>query len=118
MGLTLVSAGTSVPDMLSSVIVARRGCGDMAVSSSIGSNIFDILFGMPVPWFFYIVWPTKKNYFVIETDDIFILILILLSMVVFVIASVHCQGWKLTKILAVMMLMFYFGFLAFSIWNA
>ena len=61
MGLTILAAGTSVPDMLSSVIVARRGQGDMAVSSSIGSNIFDILVGLPVPWFLYIVWPTTES---------------------------------------------------------
>jgi len=50
MGLTLLAAGTSIPDLLSSVIVARQGAGDMAVSSSIGSNIFDILVGLPLPW--------------------------------------------------------------------
>ena len=61
MGLTILAAGTSVPDMLSSVIVARRGEGDMAVSSSIGSNIFDILVGLPVPWFLFTVWPTTDS---------------------------------------------------------
>eukprot|EP00567_Pseudictyota_dubia_P011329 CAMPEP_0197440510 /NCGR_PEP_ID=MMETSP1175-20131217/7003_1 /TAXON_ID=1003142 /ORGANISM="Triceratium dubium, Strain CCMP147" /LENGTH=617 /DNA_ID=CAMNT_0042970633 /DNA_START=401 /DNA_END=2251 /DNA_ORIENTATION=+ len=50
MGITLLAAGTSVPDLLSSVIVARMGEGDMALSSSIGSNIFDILVGLPIPW--------------------------------------------------------------------
>merc|ERR1712194_44098 len=53
MGLTFLAAGTSVPDLLSSVIVARRGEGDMAVSSSLGSNIFDILVGLPFPWLLY-----------------------------------------------------------------
>merc|ERR1712046_186232 len=50
MGFTLLAAGTSIPDAVSSVAVARKGEGDMAVSSSIGSNIFDILVGLPVPW--------------------------------------------------------------------
>lgn len=50
MGLTILAAGTSVPDLLSSVIVAKQGEGDMAVSSSIGSNIFDVAVGLPVPW--------------------------------------------------------------------
>jgi sodium/potassium/calcium exchanger 2 len=59
MGLTFLAAGTSVPDLLSSVIVARKGEGDMAVSSSIGSNIFDILVGLPVPWIIYSA--AKKN---------------------------------------------------------
>ena len=53
MGLTFLAAGTSVPDLLTSVIVAREGHGDMAVSSSIGSNIFDVLVGLPMPWLLY-----------------------------------------------------------------
>merc|ERR1711991_1064962 len=53
MGLTILAAGTSVPDLLSSVIVAKQGEGDMAVSSSIGSNIFDVGFGLPLPWIVY-----------------------------------------------------------------
>ena len=61
MGLTFLAAGTSVPDLLSSVIVARRGEGDMAVSSSIGSNIFDILVGLPIPWILYTAWPTTPS---------------------------------------------------------
>ena len=43
--MTLIAAGTSVPDLITSVIVARKGLGDMAVSSSIGSNLFDICVG-------------------------------------------------------------------------
>ena len=45
MGLTILAAGTSIPDLITSVIVARKGLGDMAVSSSVGSNIFDITVG-------------------------------------------------------------------------
>merc|ERR1719253_1847127 len=53
MGIFVLAAGTSIPDCLSSVAVAKRGHGDMAVSSSIGSNIFDVLLGLPLPWFIY-----------------------------------------------------------------
>lgn len=56
MGLVFLSAGTSIPDLLSSVIVARQGLGNMAVSSSIGSNIFDILVGLPLPWLVYSIY--------------------------------------------------------------
>lgn len=38
MGLTFLAAGTSVPDLITSVIVAKKGLGDMAVSSSIGED--------------------------------------------------------------------------------
>ncbi|XP_027490530.1 sodium/potassium/calcium exchanger 2 isoform X2 [Corapipo altera] len=49
MGLTILAAGTSIPDLITSVIVARKGLGDMAVSSSVGSNIFDITVGLAYP---------------------------------------------------------------------
>lgn len=45
MGLTFLAAGTSIPDLITSVLVARKGFGDMAVSSSVGSNIFDVAVG-------------------------------------------------------------------------
>ncbi|GBM34231.1 Sodium/potassium/calcium exchanger 4 [Araneus ventricosus] len=51
MGITFLAAGTSVPDAFASLIVARQGLGDMAVSNSLGSNIFDILIGLAFPWF-------------------------------------------------------------------
>ncbi|XP_041574347.2 sodium/potassium/calcium exchanger 1 isoform X3 [Taeniopygia guttata] len=56
MGLTILAAGTSIPDLITSVIVARKGLGDMAVSSSVGSNIFDITVGLPVPWFLFSIF--------------------------------------------------------------
>jgi sodium/potassium/calcium exchanger 2 len=46
MGLTFLAAGTSVPDMLSAIIVAQQGFGDKAVSSTLGSNVFDINIGL------------------------------------------------------------------------
>ena len=59
MGYTFLAAGTSVPDLMSSVIVARQGLGDMAVSSSIGSNIFDITFGLHLPW---LIWSLANGF--------------------------------------------------------
>ena len=53
MAITFLAAGTSVPDLISSVLVARAGHGDMAVSSSIGSNLFDVTVGLPLPWLAY-----------------------------------------------------------------
>lgn len=115
MGLTFLAAGTSVPDLLSSVIVARRGEGDMAVSSSIGSNIFDILVGLPIPWIIYTAWPSKPSTVTIGSDGVWISIFILLGMLVFIIGAIHCQGWKLTKQLGLLMFVFYFAFLAQAI---
>jgi len=115
MGVTILAAGTSVPDLLSSVIVARRGAGDMAVSSSIGSNIFDILVGLPIPWIIFTAWPETPDVVLIGSENIFLWLFVLLGMLVFVIVAVHFQGWKLTKTLGAMMMVFYFGFLAMAV---
>lgn len=109
MGLTILAAGTSVPDLLTSVIVARRGSGDMAVSSSIGSNIFDVLVGFPIPWMLYSLY--KSTTIKIQTGNIVVSISLLIGMLVFVIGAVHCQGWRLTRTLGAMMMVFYVGFL-------
>lgn len=58
MGLTFLAAGTSIPDLITSVIVARKGFGDMAVSSSVGSNIFDVTVG----WALYHVDSSRYKY--------------------------------------------------------
>jgi cation:H+ antiporter len=42
-GLTIVAAGTSLPEVATSVIATLRGERDIAVGNVIGSNTFNIL---------------------------------------------------------------------------
>ena len=42
-GLTIVSIGTSLPELVTSVVAARKNEADMAVGNAVGSNIFNIL---------------------------------------------------------------------------
>ncbi|MBE0557322.1 MAG: calcium/sodium antiporter, partial [Proteobacteria bacterium] len=42
-GLTIVAAGTSLPEVATSVLAALRGERDMAVGNVVGSNIFNLL---------------------------------------------------------------------------
>ncbi len=43
-GLTIVAVGTSLPELVTSIVAARKNEVDMAVGNVIGSNIFNILF--------------------------------------------------------------------------
>ena len=43
-GLTIVAVGTSLPELVTSVVAARKGENDIALGNVIGSNIFNILF--------------------------------------------------------------------------
>lgn len=42
-GLTIVALGTSLPELVTSVVAARKGENDLAVGNVVGSNIFNIL---------------------------------------------------------------------------
>lgn len=66
MGLTFLAAGTSIPDLITSVLVARKGLGDMAVSSSVGSNIFDVAVGCVPILRFTVTWLKRERYGLFE----------------------------------------------------
>ncbi|XP_055299651.1 sodium/potassium/calcium exchanger Nckx30C isoform X2 [Sitodiplosis mosellana] len=113
MGLTFLAAGTSIPDLITSVIVARKGFGDMAVSSSVGSNIFDVTVGLPIPWLLYGIFfqaPVEVN-----SCGMVCSIAILFMMLLFVIASIACFQWRMNKGLGVTMFLLYFVFVAISL---
>ena len=42
-GLTIVAVGTSLPELVTSVVAARKNEVDMALGNAVGSNIFNIL---------------------------------------------------------------------------
>ena len=43
-GLTVVAFGTSLPELVTSVVASRKGENGLALGNVIGSNIFNILF--------------------------------------------------------------------------
>ncbi|XP_057899373.1 sodium/potassium/calcium exchanger 2 isoform X2 [Melospiza georgiana] len=114
MGLTILAAGTSIPDLITSVIVARKGLGDMAVSSSVGSNIFDITVGLPLPWLLYAV-VNSFTPVTVSSNGLFCAIVLLFIMLLFVILSIASCKWRMNKILGLLMFGLYFVFLIVSV---
>ena len=50
-GITILAAGTSIPELITCfILVKKRSEADMAICNSLGSNIFDILFCLSLPW--------------------------------------------------------------------
>ncbi|KAJ8373021.1 hypothetical protein AAFF_G00272120 [Aldrovandia affinis] len=114
MGLTILAAGTSIPDLITSVIVARKGLGDMAVSSSVGSNIFDITVGLPFPWLLFSIINNMKPVKV-SSNGLFCAIVLLFIMLLFVIISIAACKWRMSKLLGLLMFLLYFVFLVVSV---
>jgi len=74
-GLTIVALGTSLPELVTSMVAAKKGEVDMALGNVIGSNIFNILFVLGIA---ALISPVA---FIVE-NLIDIIILIILSLIV------------------------------------
>mmetsp|Transcript_24068 Transcript_24068/g.58925 ORF Transcript_24068/g.58925 Transcript_24068/m.58925 type:complete len:251 (-) Transcript_24068:101-853(-) len=52
-GVTVSAAGTSLPNYIASKVAAQNGFGNQAVSNAFGSNTFNIMVGLGLPWVLY-----------------------------------------------------------------
>jgi len=113
MGVTVLAAGTSVPDAIGSLLVARDGQGDMAVSNAIGSNVFDILLGLGLPWSLSCIVYGKPV--PVDADNLEGLSIILFSTLAAVYLVTLLSGFKLTKCVGAIFFSFYFLFVVYNL---
>ncbi|XP_024139689.1 sodium/potassium/calcium exchanger 3 isoform X1 [Oryzias melastigma] len=115
MGITFLAAGTSVPDCMASLIVARQGLGDMAVSNSIGSNIFDVLLGLGFPWALRTLIVSYGSVVTINSRGLVYSVILLLASVALTVLCVHLNRWRLDRRLGLCLLLLYTIFLLCSV---
>ncbi|XP_046905927.1 sodium/potassium/calcium exchanger 4 [Hypomesus transpacificus] len=115
MGITFLAAGTSVPDCIASLIVARQGLGDMAVSNTIGSNVFDILVGLGLPWALQTMCVNYGSEVMINSRGLLYSVVLLLGSVALTVLGIHLNKWRLDLKLGIYVLVLYAVFLCFSI---
>ncbi len=114
--LTILAVGTSVPDLISSVIVAKENRGGMAISNAVGSNIFDILFGLGVPWLLYMAFTHKTIN--VSTENLFSSVVLLFATVIVILFLMISQKWKLGRYSGYFLVFLYLVYLAYSIYFA
>ncbi|KAF4671749.1 hypothetical protein FOL47_001247 [Perkinsus chesapeaki] len=114
MGLVFLAAGTSVPDALGSIAVAKQGEGDMAVSNAIGSNVFDIMLGLGVPWTLKLAMG-KKVLFTGATSTLPQYILILTVVLLLFLATVKLNKWILSKRMGASLLTIYGAYVVYAL---
>ncbi len=102
-GLTIVAMGTSLPELVTSIVAARKGESDMAIGNVIGSNLFNLLFilGMTAT-----VMPVAASLLV---DAIFLLAVTAMMYLFF------AAGSKFQKAEGAVALLCYGGYLAYTI---
>ena len=110
--LTVLAVGTSVPDMISSVIVAKQGRAGMAISNAIGSNIFDIFVGLGFPWLLKIILIDEKLF--IDIKGLGLSVGLLFGSALFILFALMFKKWKLSHGLGFFLIMLY---ILYVIWE-
>lgn len=103
-GLTVVAIGTSLPELVTSIVASRKGENGLAVGNVVGSNIFNILFILGVS---ATIHPITVNY----ASVIDLLILIVVSAVTLIFSLTK----KISRIEGAVMILMYAATVVFAI---
>lgn len=111
--LTVLAAGISIPDLMASVIVAKQGRGDMAIANGVGSNIFDILFALGIPWTINILL-TRNNVHV-GTENLYSSVFLLFATVIAVFFVLALKKWEIGRRAGILLILLYVGYVLYNI---
>ncbi|CEN80841.1 CaCA family Na /Ca antiporter [[Clostridium] sordellii] len=103
-GLTIVSIGTSLPELVTSVVAAKKGESDIAMGNVVGSNIFNILFVLGISAF---INPISVHPIVFV--DMFIMFII--SIIAYIFATTKREVNKFEGLLMVLIYISYMVFI-------
>ena len=103
-GLTIVSIGTSLPELVTSVVAARKNEVDMAVGNALGSNIFNILMVLGIS---YSISPVA----LIRENIIDIVLLMVFSVMVWIFAGTRKKIERKEGIIMVVVYLVYCAYI-------
>jgi K+-dependent Na+/Ca+ exchanger-like protein len=111
--VVILAVGTSVPDLVSSVVVARQGRAGMAINNAVGSNIFDVLIGLGLPLFLYHLF--TNNPIIIASGDLKLSLSFLSGSVFLLFLIFLLSRWQIRRPAGVMLILLYLTFLVLEI---
>jgi len=116
LGLTVLAAGTSVPDALASITVAKQGRGDMAVSNALGSNVFDIGLGLGLPWLLgHLILKEPQSIPTTPVSSIVVPVVILCVVLFALLGVLAASRWRLGKGVGLLLIFGYGLFVAYAL---
>ena len=111
-GLTVGAVGTSFPNLVSAAAAAQKGSADMAVSASLGANVFNLSCALGLSWILYpIIHPTHPILTSMHDSNLTVLTLGLLFTAIAYAALLVCTRCTLYPWFAAIFLIAYFGFI-------
>ncbi|MEN8224800.1 MAG: calcium/sodium antiporter [Bacteroidota bacterium] len=112
-GITIVAIGTSVPDLISSVIVAKQGRHGMAINNAIGSNTFDILIGLGLPFLLYML--IHGSGFELASENLLFSVGVLLASAIVLLLFFLIGKWRISRVTGIILVLLYAVYLAYVI---
>ncbi len=112
--LTIIAMGTSIPDLLSSAIVAKQGRAGMAINNGIGSNIFDVLIGLGIPFLLMFIFQGPKNINVSAANLELAFTFLMGSLVILTLMFILTK-WKTKRSMGVFLVVMYVVYLSYEI---
>jgi len=113
--LTILAAGTSIPDLLASIAVAKQGRGDMAVSNAVGSNVFDILIGLGLPWL--IILTFQGGAVQVATENLLSSIFLLFATIIGIFFLLFVRRWSIGKRAGWLLILVYLMYVGWNIFQ-
>jgi len=111
--ITIIAVGTSIPDLISSAIVARQGRGEMAISNAVGSNVFDILIGIGLPALIFLL--INGGAIVVDNKGYLPSIIVLFASIIIIFLFLMINRWKLGIKAGILLLIVYLLYIAWEI---
>ncbi len=109
-GLTIVAIGTSSPELVASVVAARRGETDIAVGNVVGSNIFNLLWILG-----FTATIVELPFEVVSNMD---LVMVIVASVMLIIALVTSRGGTILRQHGALFVLLYALYLAYVVARA
>ena len=106
-GLTIVATATSLPELITSIVAARKGNSDIAIGNVLGSNIMNIFIVLGVS---SLIMPLKFDFTM--NMQLFILFAANALMLLFVFTG---KGRKISRAEGILLVLGYIGFVTYSL---
>jgi len=107
-GLTIVAGGTSMPELATSIVAAKKGNSGIAIGNVLGSNVFNILFILGVTG---VICPMNING--ITSVDLSIMVISMILLWLFSFTKYKLSRWEGAVLTAV-----FIGYISYLIYNA
>ncbi|KAL0221339.1 hypothetical protein RCL1_001193 [Eukaryota sp. TZLM3-RCL] len=113
-GLILLAPASCAAEVVTSVIAMKKGMTNTVISNVVGSNVFDLLLALGLPWFSWVViYPREDLFF--ENANLILDGVILIAVVLILLVSIVLSRFRIRKVLGVVFLLFYAGYVVFDV---